>query len=152
LWNCREPSCDGAVEYCKSRWCSTPWRDSTRRQPRTAHKERRPPAGTRSRRELGVDLGCGGSQAPFHVSRNHKPNRLPGTRKLSCDCNFTANCHGQLSRKIHRSYPIDASQGVGALAPTSKDMQNRALAPEEILLFLSWPFIRWPPASFPRSP
>ncbi len=34
--------------------------------------------------------------------------------------------------------------GVGALAPTSKDTQNRALAPEEILLFLSRPFMKWP--------
>jgi hypothetical protein len=39
---------------------------------------------------------------------------------------------------------IDASQGVGALTPTFKDVQNRALAPEEIPLFLPRPFVRWP--------
>jgi hypothetical protein len=34
------------------------------------------------------------------------------------------------------------SSGVGALAPTFKDTQNRALAPEEILLFLSRPSMK----------
>jgi hypothetical protein len=34
-----------------------------------------------------------------------------------------------------RNHRINVSQGVGALAPTFKDTQNRALAPEEILLY-----------------
>ena len=55
------------------------------------------------------------------------------------------------SPPITRSHLIDASQGVGALAPTLKDTQNRALAPEEILLFLFRPFIRWPLDSPPIS-
>jgi len=38
-------------------------------------------------------------------------------------------------------------RGVGALAPTLKNTQNRALAPEEILLSLSRPFMRWPRAA-----
>ena len=48
---------------------------------------------------------------------------------------------------LSRSHLINASLGVGALAPTFKDKQDRALAPEEILLFLSRPFVRWPMAS-----
>src|ERR1700729_246044 len=45
---------------------------------------------------------------------------------------------------------IDASQGVGALAPTFKDTQNRALAPEEILFFRSWLLEKPETLSLPR--
>src|SRR5580692_1872134 len=45
---------------------------------------------------------------------------------------------------------IDASQEVGALAPTFKDTQNRALAPEEILFFRSWLLEKPETLSLPR--
>ena len=48
---------------------------------------------------------------------------------------------------LSRSHLINASLGVGALAPTFKDKQDRALAPEAILLFQSRPFMRGPMAS-----
>src|ERR1700741_546901 len=40
-------------------------------------------------------------------------------------------------------------RGSEILAPPSKDTQNRASAPEKILLFLSRPIMRWP--TWPRD-